>query len=113
MAEIDPKTAELVKLIVTTLHEVQKSGATDKAALRVNQPMDPKHKGTHTYIVGPSRHYRNGHLYKAGDKVTVTDERPAKDWVLADSEAGMKAVAKAEKRATAAAGRASDKHVGG
>jgi hypothetical protein len=77
----------------------------------------PEHKGTKTYMVGPSRHYRGGKLYKAGELVTVTDERPARDWVLVENKGAVKAPAPAPApsktgRASDQTGRASDQTVG-
>lgn len=80
----------------------------DLAALRVNQPLAPEHRGTKTYIVGPRGHFRGDRLYAEGELVTVTDERPAIDWKLADKDAVEKKIAaKAEKPEPS--GRAADR----
>ncbi len=71
----------------------------------------PEHRGTHTYVVGPSKHVRGNRQYKAGDLITVTDERPAKDWVKAPAkgEASKPAPASSAPAGT----RSSDASVGG
>ncbi len=97
----DPKDLEIAKLKAELSAAKVKPGA-DRLVLA------EEHKGTKSYVVGPSKHYRNGKMYEAGEVVTVTDERPAKDWVLAD-----KGEAKVAKAAVVPTGRASDKSVGG
>lgn len=51
------------------------------------QMVPEKCRGTKTYLVGASGHYRNGKLYAAGEKITVTDEKPGKQWVLLEKSA--------------------------
>lgn len=65
-------------------------------------------RGTKTYVVGPGKHYRKGKMYEPGELITVTDEKPGKDWVLYDPNA-VKAVE--VPAPVAAAGRASDQDV--
>lgn len=76
-----PSKAELNELVAKAVAEALKAQAVPKAAVRFE--LAPEHRGTHTYVVGPSRHWRNNRVYEKGELVTVTDERPAKDWVLA------------------------------
>ena len=45
---------------------------------------DPKFAGTKTYRIGPAGHYRQGQMYAEGDLLTVTNEKPGKDWVLVE-----------------------------
>lgn len=73
-------------------------------------PLAEEHKGTKTYIVGPSKHYRNGRHYRAGELVTVTNERPARDWKLAGSEDLNPTPTRTH--APAPAGRANDRSIG-
>ena len=101
-AKVDPKDAEIAALKL----ELAAAKGNEKAGLRKNLPLAAEYKGTKTYVVGAQKHYRNGKLYQAGELVTVTDERPAKDWVLADASE-VKAA-----KVTPVAGRASDKNVG-
>lgn len=65
-------------------------------------------RGTKTYVVGPGKHYRKGKMYEPGELITVTDEKPGKDWVPYDPNA-VKAVE--VPAPVAAAGRASDQDV--
>lgn len=48
--------------------------------------LKPEHKGAVTYRVG-SRYYRQGRMYEAGEKITVVDEIPGKDWTVVTSAA--------------------------
>lgn len=64
--------------------------------------------GTKTYVIGPGKHYRKGKMYEPGELITVTDEKPGKDWVLFNPNA-VKAVE--VPAPVAAAGRASDQDV--
>jgi hypothetical protein len=75
--------------------------------VRAKLPLAEEHKGTHTYVVGPSKHYRNSRMYNAGELITVTDERPAKDWKLASSDEKL-----SKKTPVGATGRAADRNVG-
>ena len=77
------------------------------------QPLAQEHKGEKTYIVGAGGHYRGNRLYKPGEKVTVVDEKPGKDWVLFDPSAPAPAKAAPPRGpAPAPAGRASDTNPG-
>lgn len=132
-ADVDPRDAELaaLKAELAAVKESKSSrqgemaevgaiiGAEVAKALGVKQPgvkqerlvpppLAEEHKGTKTYIVGPSRHYRNGRTYQKGEKVTVTDERPAKDWVLFKGESDTPT----RTHAAPPSGRASDRSVG-
>lgn len=69
----------------------------------------PEHRGTITYIVGPGKHVRGNRTYQHGEEITVTNERPAKDWV---KKAKDGAAAVPELTAVGATGRASDQTVG-
>lgn len=68
----------------------------------------PEHRGTITYIVGPGGHVRGNRQYKNGQLVTVTNERPAKDWVKYDPLTKGPAV----ETPVAPEGRANDRNVG-
>ena len=72
--------AELAKAVATAVAQAIRPSSEPK--LRKNQPLASEHQGTKTYMVGPSKHYRDGRTYVAGELVTVTNERPAKDWRL-------------------------------
>lgn len=103
------EAVELAKMIATAVAAALRPDAAATAKLRKNLPLAAEHKGTKTYVVGPSRHYRNGKMYLKGELVTVTDERPARDWKLYDPAAGTP-IAQAD--AAAPVGRASDRTVG-
>lgn len=77
-----------------------------KAARKFTAPLADEHKGTKTYVIGPAGHFRNNRLYRAGDLITVTDERPAKDWKLAAPDQQK------VKPAVKNPGRAADQNVG-
>ena len=82
----------------------------DLAKLRKHQPLAPEHRGEKTYVVGPKGHVRGDRIYKQGELVTVIDERPAVDWVLADSGAVEKKIAaKSAKASSNPAVRAADR----
>ena len=51
----------------------------------------PEHRGQHTYRIGPSGHVRGNRRYEPGELITVTSERPAKDWVEVDADEKPKA----------------------
>ncbi len=108
---VDPKDAEIAAL-KAQLHAAKSTAPqSTKEFLAARAVLAEEHKGTKTYVVGPTKHYRDGRMYQAGELVTVTNERPAKDWVLADLDA--RAAAKAAAKAVVApSGRASDKSVG-
>ncbi len=104
----DPSlVAVLAKL--TEFLEKSTAKADPKAGLRKHLPLAPEHEGAVSYLVGPSGHYRNNRLYKNGEKVTVVNERPAKDWKRIDAKGAVVAPT----APTAPAGRKSDTSVGG
>ena len=107
-AKSDVENALLKGQLAAALAKIELLQSKPGAAhARVHLGLLPEHKGTKTYAVGPSRHYRDGRIYQAGEEVTVTDERPAKDWVLADGSAP-----KAKPATAPASSRSSDKNVG-
>jgi hypothetical protein len=67
----------------------------------------PAHRGAKTYVVGSSGHYRKGRFFKTGELITITDEKPSREWVLHDPTAA-KAV---EVQESSPVGRASDQDV--
>lgn len=75
-------------------------------ARKFSEPLAEAHKGTKTYVIGAGGHFRNNRLYRTGDLITVTDERPAKDWKLASPEQQK------VKPAVKNPGRAADQNVG-
>lgn len=77
--------AEALKPVLESI-AAKGGGSTPERSRKYTTPLAAEHKGTKTYFVGPGGHYRNNRLYKAGDLITVTDERPAKDWKLAPED---------------------------
>ncbi len=106
-AQLAAKPGDLSGLAEVIAAAIVAAGKPAAAKLRGDKPLDEAHKGTHTYVVGPSKHYRNNRMYLAGELITVTDERPAKDWKLLDGDAKVKPAPK-----VASPGRAADQRVG-
>lgn len=94
---------------------VAKALAADREAQRPGQHKKPpkrvlpdEFKGPRTYIVGASKAYQNGRLFQAGEKITVVDQFPARDWKPVEEDA-----APAPKTAPASKpARAADQSVG-
>lgn len=59
------------------------------AEKREKEPLAPEHKGTKSYV-SSTKHYRDGRLYEPGQVITVTDEKPGKDWVLYEAPVAEK-----------------------
>lgn len=74
-AEVAELRAGLERL--TAAPQVKPAGAKATPAPYV---LPEKYKGTKSYRVGPSKHYRAGRVYREGEIVTVTDEAPDADW---------------------------------
>lgn len=77
--------AQVIALIVKEALRPEVPGDRQRPKPRV---LAPEHKGTKTYVVGPSGHWRNNRLFKGGELVTITNERPARDWKLAPGQDG-------------------------
>lgn len=105
LAEGQKALAEAITKQGADLAAVGKLSRPEKAR-KFTEPLAEAHKGTKTYVVGPGGAFRNNRLYRVGELVTVTDERPAKDWKLA-SDAQQKV-----KPAVKNPGRAADQNVG-
>lgn len=80
----DERDERLVKLIVAAIQAA--NAPKPPGTKRPKRELAPEHQGTKTYIVGPSKHWRGNRLYQQGELVTVTNERPARDWVLAPGQ---------------------------
>lgn len=58
------------------------------------KPSEPKQKA---YLVGHSKHYRDGRVYEAGELIYRPEgEKPGKDWTEVDSATGKAFGASAE-----------------
>ena len=79
---------EFAKVIAIAVKEAIRPEAPGERTRPKPRALSAEHKGTKTYVVGPTGHYRANKLYKPGELVTVTDERPARDWKLAPGQDG-------------------------
>lgn len=67
--------------------EAEKSGATvkivddavDEEVEAEPEGLDPKYQGDKSYQL-TEKHYRDSRMYEAGERITVTDEKPGKTW---------------------------------
>lgn len=79
---------EFAKVFGAELKEALRPDSPGDRSKPKPRPLEAKHMGTKQYIVGPSGHWRGNKLYKQGEIVTITDQRPAKDWKLAPGQEG-------------------------
>lgn len=100
----------MVEQLVAAAPKPVKVLPRDEFGRRIFPQVAPEFRGTKTYVVGPGKHVRNNRTYQAGELITVTDERPAKDWKLAGAADAKAAPAAA---APVPGGRVNDKSVGG
>ena len=107
----DAHMLEFAQIVALAVKEALRPETPGDRSRPKPRALSPEHKGTKTYIVGPSGHWRNNRLFKAGELVTITDQRPARDWKLAPGQDGSPEKSSPPLSRPAPAKRASDTDV--
>lgn len=75
--------AKFEKLAAIFGEAVAKAMRPPEPGARVRPPKPPlpdEFKGTRQYYVGPGKAYQGNRLFQKGEIITVTNQRPARDW---------------------------------
>lgn len=99
--------AAIGKAIVEAQEAIKQSQRPGQFKKPPKRELPEEFKGSRTYIVGPNKAFQGGRLFAQGERITVVDQFPAKDWTPVDQ-----AEKRESKPAPAKQGRAADQTVG-
>lgn len=108
------RRAEMIEVAAVFAAELAKVlGITPKLSGKQKPPALPEEfKGTRSYIVGPGRAFHGNRLYAKGDVITVTNQRPAKDWTPVEEGELKGKLTPTRTHVAPPTGRANDRSIG-